>query len=74
MDINAERSLLIEEIKQVNDLSLLKAVKYILQYGLKKEGKISTEQYNQELNEANSRIEAGDFIAQEDLEKESSQW
>lgn len=74
MDINAERSLLIEEIKQVKDLSLLKAIKYMLHYGLKKEGKITQEQYNRELDEANARVASGDYIPHEDLEEEASQW
>ena len=65
---------LIEEIKQVKDISLLKALKYMLHYGLMNEGRISVEQYNRELDEANARIEAGDYISQEDLEKESSEW
>jgi len=36
--------------------------------------KISIEQYNKELDEANARIEAGDFISHEDLKKESASW
>lgn len=74
MDINAERSLLINEIKKVNDISLLKAIKYMLYYGLKNEGRISADQYNLELDEANRRIEAGEYMSQEDIEKEASLW
>ncbi len=74
MDINIERSLLIKELQLVEDPSLLRAIKAVLYYGLKNEGRISIEQYNKELDEANARIEAGEFITQEDLEKESSQW
>ena len=74
MDINAERSLLIKEIKQVEDISLLQAIKAVLHYGLKNEGRISIEQYNRELDEANARVESGKFITQEDLEKEAAQW
>ena len=72
MDINAERSLLIKEIKQVEDISLLQAIKAVLHYGLKNEGRISIEQYNRELDEANARVEAGKFITQEDLERSRS--
>ena len=68
MDINAERSLLINEIKKVNDISLLKAIKYMLYYGLKNEGRITVDQYNLELDEANRRIEAGEYMSQEDIE------
>ncbi len=74
MDINIERSLLIKELQLVEDPSLLQAIKAVLYYGLKNEGSISVEQYNKELDEANARIEAGEFITQEDLEKEASKW
>jgi len=74
MDINAERSLLIKEFQQVEDISLLQAIKAVLYYGLKNEGHISLEQYNRELDEANARVESGKFITQEDLEKEAAQW
>jgi hypothetical protein len=74
MDINIERSLLIKELQLVEDPSLLQAIKAVLYYGLKNEGRISIEQYNKELDEANARIEAGEFITQEDLEKEASKW
>jgi hypothetical protein len=74
MDINIERSLLIKELQLVEDPSLLQAIKAVLYYGLKNEGRISIEQYNEELDEANARIEAGEFITQEDLEKEASKW
>ena len=74
MDIKTERSLLIKELQQVEDLSLLQAIKAVLHYGLKNEGRISIEQYNQEMDEANARIESGKFITQEDLEKEAAQW
>jgi succinate dehydrogenase/fumarate reductase flavoprotein subunit len=74
MDIDIERSLLIKELKLAEDPSLLQAIKAVLYYGLKNEGRISIEQYNKELDEANARIEAGEFITQEDLEKEASQW
>ena len=74
MDINIERSLLIKELQLVEDPSLLKALKAVLYYGLKNEERISIERYNKELDEANLRIESSEFITQEDLEKEASQW
>jgi hypothetical protein len=74
MDIKRERSLLIKELEQVEDLSLLQAIKAVLHYGMKNEGRISIDQYNRELDEANARIDSGKFITQEDLEKEAAQW
>lgn len=74
MDIKSERSLLIKELEKVEDLSLLQAIKAVLHYGMKNEGRISVEEYNRELDEANARIDSGKFITQEDLEKEAAQW
>ena len=36
--------------------------------------RISIEQYNKELDEAEKQIEAGNFITQEELEKEMKKW
>ena len=74
MDINIERSLLIKELQQVEDLSLLQAIKAVLHYGLKNEGRISLEQYNRELEEAEARIDRGDFFTQEEVEKMAKEW
>ena len=74
MDIKSERALLIKELERVEDLSLLQAIKAVLHYGMKNEGRISIDQYNRELDEANARIDSGKFITQEDLEKEAAQW
>ena len=74
MDINAERELLVEEIKQVDDILLLKAIKTVLHYGLKHEGRISVEQYNAELLEAELEIENGHFTTHEELKKQMKQW
>lgn len=74
MDIDSEKALLIKEIEQVQDLSLLKLLKSMLHYGLKNEGRISLEQYNLELEEADSEIERGEFYVHEDALKEIRSW
>jgi hypothetical protein len=74
MDINTEKALLIKELQQVEDLSLLRAIKAMLHYGLKNEGRISIEQYNRELDEAEAEIERGGFIAHEDFKKQMTAW
>ena len=74
MDIQSERTLLIKEIKQVEDISLLKAIKAMLHYGMLNEGRISIEQYNRELDEAEKRIDKGDFFTQDEVEKISKTW
>jgi hypothetical protein len=74
MDINAERSLIAEELQQINDISLLKAIKLMIHYGLKNEGRISIDQYNQELDEAEARVAQGHFYTQEEVEKMAKEW
>ena len=74
MNINTERALLIKEIEQVEDISLLKAIKAMLHYGLKNEGRISIEQYNRELEEAEAEIDRGEFISHENLKKQMKAW
>jgi len=74
MDINAEKALLIKEINQVEDISLLKALKYMLHYGLKNEGRISIEQYNKELDEADAEVDKGEFTTHEEFKKQMKAW
>jgi hypothetical protein len=74
MDIKSEKALLIRELEQVEDISLLRAIKAILHYGLKNEGKISIEQYNQELDQADAEIDSGEFISHEDFKKQITKW
>jgi len=74
MDINAERLEIIKELNLINDISLLRAVKNLIHYGLKTEGHISLEEYNRELDEAEAEIERGDFISHEDLKEQMKKW
>ena len=39
-----------------------------------KSGRVSIEQYNKEIQEAMAEAAAGDYITQEELEKESASW
>ncbi len=70
MDINTERTLLIKELQQVEDISLLNAIKAVLHYGLMNEGRVSVDQYNKELEEAEQEIDRGEFISHEDFKKQ----
>ncbi|MCA4895755.1 MAG: hypothetical protein ING84_12200 [Cytophagales bacterium] len=74
MDINAERSLIVEELQQINDISLLRALRHMIHYGLKNEGRISINQYNQELDEAETRVAQGHFYTSEEVEKMAKEW
>jgi hypothetical protein len=73
MDIKLEKANLIKEIEKVNDISLIHALKSVLQYGLKKEN-ISTNQYNKEIEEADAEIEVGNFLVHEAALKEIKSW
>jgi len=79
MDIQAEKLSIIERFKQINDASLIQVIKNLLDYGLNnqqsnQEGRISIEQYNKELDEAERRIDKGEYITHDDVVKESKKW
>lgn len=74
MDINIERELIIKELRLVEDISLLRALKYVLHYGLKKEGRISIEQYNSEMEEAENEVINGQFTTHEELKRQIKAW
>ncbi len=75
MDLQAEKTALIKRLEQINDLSLIQAIKHLVDYGLKeKEGRISIEQYNKELDEADAEIDRGEFYTQQEVEKLSKKW
>ena len=74
IDVNAERSLIIKELQQVEDISLLRALKHMIHYGLKNEGHISIEQYNRELDEAEARVAGGEFFTHEEVRKMAKEW
>ncbi|MFN5170754.1 MAG: hypothetical protein ACK5DD_14125 [Cyclobacteriaceae bacterium] len=73
-DIAAERAGVIKEIERINDLGLLRALRYLIQSTLKAEARVSIDQYNQELQEAELRVAEGEFFSQEDAEKMSHNW
>jgi hypothetical protein len=74
MDIDAERARIIEELQKIDDISLLKALKHMIYYGLKNEGRITIEQYNREIEEAEGRVQDGDFLSQDEVEKMAKKW
>ncbi len=69
MDVKAERSQIIKELQQVEDISLLRALKHMIHYGLKNDGRISIEQYNRELDEAEARVKRGEFFTHKEVKK-----
>ena len=50
MNIQAEKAIIIEQLRQVNDVNLIHAIKNMLEYALKKE------QENLEVHEAHQKL------------------
>jgi alkyl hydroperoxide reductase subunit AhpF len=68
---------MVEYFMQLNNAekkSVVQLIKTFLKARNDASGRISIEQYNRELDEAEAEIEAGNFITQEDLEKEMEKW
>ena len=62
---------------QLNDLekkSVLAMLKTFLQRSAQNEGRISIDQYNQEIDEAVNQASEGNCITQEEMEKKASKW
>ena len=54
--------------------SILSVIKSFLTLKGREPQRISIEQYNQELDEALARINAGNYLTQEEVEKQSAKW
>lgn len=75
MDIQTEKAALIQRLQEIDDSSLIQAIKHLMDDGLEaKEEGISIEQYNMELDEANARMDAGESVSHDDVKKESATW
>ena len=62
------------QLNETEKKSVLQLVKTFLQEKKRPGERITIEQYNIELKEAEARIEAGQFTTQEDLENEMKKW
>lgn len=74
MDVNAEKLWIIRELEKVDDINLLKALKHMIYYAQHHEGRVSIEQYNKEIEEAEERIKGGEFFTHDDVTKMSKEW
>ncbi len=76
MGLEADIKWINQELKTVKDATLLNAIKNILKYRVKEtqSERISIEQYNKEIDEANARIDNGEFYTQEEAEKIMDKW
>ena len=68
MDIQADIKWIQNELNKVNDPDLIEAFKRLLQFRKKTET-FTIEQYNLELKEAENRIDQGNFLTQEQVDK-----
>ena len=79
MDLQAAKLDVLQKIMNVSKASLLKKIDNILEeemivgYTVKGDP-LTKKMYNFRLEKAEKQIESGDFVTQEDLEKESSNW
>jgi len=74
MDIQAEKTELIRRLEKINDLSLIHAIKHLVDYGLGRDKSISPEQYTQELEEADAEIEKGEYFTHEEAVQQIRSW
>jgi hypothetical protein len=81
MDIQTEKLLLIEELLKVQDKRIIAEVRELLVQrhdpivGYELDGSpITRSVLLQQLEEAEQRVANGEFITQEDLEKEAENW
>ena len=77
MDLQADIKWISQELKTVKDPTLIEALKSMLKYRrsvTQSSERISIEQYNKELDEAEADIEAGNYYTTEEARKIASQW
>lgn len=81
MDIQAEKLLLIEELARIEDVHVIEQIKQLLREKIDpvmgydvKGAPISRKQLIKRIEEAETRINNGEYTTQEDLEKESENW
>ena len=77
MDLHADIKWISQELKKINDPTLIEAFKNILK-SRNNQGqiteRISLEQYNREIQEAILQVKNGAFYTQEELEKMADKW
>jgi hypothetical protein len=81
MDIQAEKLRLIEELARIQDIHIIEQINELLKQksdpvvGFEITGApISRRQLIKRIEEAEQRIDGGEFVTQEDLERESKNW
>lgn len=72
MEIETEKAALIERLRQINDISLLKAISHLVDYGMGTNDDIS--EYNRELEQADREITKGDFLNHDEAIADIRSW
>ncbi|MFH0893421.1 MAG: hypothetical protein V2A54_03205 [Bacteroidota bacterium] len=68
------KKLLIHKITEINDISFLKAIKTILDSKTDQEVMALTSDQRDEIMESKKQIEQGNYIDQDNLDKEIRRW
>lgn len=79
MDLQAEKINLVQQILSVQKESIIDKIKNILEkemiVGYTTDGKpLTKEAYNARLEKAEEQIASGNYLTQEEIEKESENW
>lgn len=76
MDLDADIKWVVKELQQIKDPAFIEVIKDILKNRKHKmqSDRISIEQYNKEIEEAEKDIEAGNFYTLEEVRKLSEKW
>jgi len=74
MDLQADMNWIISELKNVKDPDLIQAFKNMLKHRNKQYQRVSTDQYNSEVKEAEEQISKDKFVTHEQMLKELDRW
>jgi ElaB/YqjD/DUF883 family membrane-anchored ribosome-binding protein len=76
MDIEVRKLHFIQEFLAIHNEKVIDKLEAVLKQEGREQGneRVSLEQYNQELDEANARIEGGEYVSQDEVKRESDSW
>ena len=76
MNLDADIKWVVKELQKIKDPAFIEVIKNILKSRKHKmqSDRISVEQYNKEIEEAEKDIEAGDFYTLEEVRELSEKW
>tara|TARA_Y100001972_G_scaffold123992_1_gene172186 strand:- start:873 stop:1103 length:231 start_codon:yes stop_codon:yes gene_type:complete len=76
MDLQTKKLHIIESILSIGNEKVIEKLEAVLKKEQQKEDnkRVSIEQYNRELDEADAEIDKGEFYTQEEVEKMSRKW